>query len=143
MGKIDPKDQRSRCQLVSRLSRAYSHLGDSKNSAKCHKEGVNLARRLGDKTSLFELSVVSFLTQTTVKSVAEANDRIARVDELKRLSAGINDDDARSRALAVDVYVSTELGNRARADRAVDGWKNLGRCASVSTSYGSLGLRGP
>jgi hypothetical protein len=117
MGKIDPTDRRSRCQLLSRLARAYSLLGDSKNSAKFHKEGVNLARRLGDKTSLFELSVLSFLTPTTVKSVAEANDRIARLDELKRLSAGINDDDARSRVLGVDVYVSIELG-KSRASRS-------------------------
>ena len=126
MGKIDPDDQRTRCQLLSRLARAYLYLGDSKNSAKCHKEGVSLARRLGDKASLFNLSVLPFVTPTTVKSAAEANDRIARVDELKRLSASVNDDDARGRALAVDVYVSTELGNRARADRAVDGLEELG-----------------
>jgi class 3 adenylate cyclase/tetratricopeptide (TPR) repeat protein/ABC-type lipoprotein export system ATPase subunit len=126
MGKIDPNDQRSRCQLVSRLARAHSLVGDSKNSAKWHKEGVNLARRLGDKNSLLELSVLSFFTPTTVKSVAEANDRIARVDELKRLSADINDDSARGRALSLDVYVSTELGNRARANRAVEGLEELG-----------------
>ncbi len=126
MGKIDPNDQSSRCQLLSRLARAHSLVGDSKNSSKCHAEGVNLARRLGDKNSLFELSVLSFLTPTTVKSVTESNDRTARVDELKRLSADINDDDARGRALTIDVYVSTELGNRARADRAVDGLEQLG-----------------
>ncbi|TMJ56614.1 MAG: guanylate cyclase [Alphaproteobacteria bacterium] len=126
MGKIDSSDQRSRCQLLSRLARAHSLVGDSKNSTKCHREGINLARRLGDKTSLFELSVLPFLTQTTLKFDTEANDRTARVDELKRLSAGINDDDARSRAIAVDVYVSTELGKRARADRAVDELEELG-----------------
>ena len=126
MGKIDRNDQSSRCQLLSRLARAHSLVGDSKNSSKCHAEGVNLARRLGDKNSLFELSVLSFLTPTTVKSVTESNDRTARVDELKRLSADINDDDARGRALTIDVYVSTELGNRARADRAVDGLEQLG-----------------
>jgi class 3 adenylate cyclase/tetratricopeptide (TPR) repeat protein/ABC-type lipoprotein export system ATPase subunit len=126
MGKIDPNDRRSRCQLLSRLARAYFAVGDSKSSAKCHKEGVNLARQLGDKTSLFELSVVPFLTSATVKSVTDANDQIARVDELKRLSAGLNDDDIRGRALALDVYVSTELGNRARADRAVEGLEELG-----------------
>jgi tetratricopeptide (TPR) repeat protein len=32
----------------------------------------------------------------------------------------------KGRALALDVYVSTELGNRARADRAVDGLEELG-----------------
>jgi class 3 adenylate cyclase len=126
MGKIDPNDQRARCQLLSRLARAYSLLGDSKNSAKCHKEGVKLARQLGDKTSLFDLTVLSFLTARTVKSVAEANDWTARVDELKRLSAGINDDAARCRALAIDVYVSTELGKRARADRALDELEEVG-----------------
>jgi class 3 adenylate cyclase len=126
MGKIDSNDQRSRCQLLSRLARAHSLVGDSKNSSKCHKEGVNLARRLGDNNSLFELSVLSFLTPTTVKSVTESNDRTARVDEIKRLSADINDDDARGRALTIDVYVSTELGDRARADRAVEGLEELG-----------------
>jgi len=126
MGKIDRKDQGLRCQLLRRLARAYSFLGDSKNSAKCYKEGISLARKLADKTSLFELSVLSFLTPTTVKSAAEANDRIDQVDELKRLSASISDDDAQGRALSIDVYVSTELGNRARADRAVDGLEELG-----------------
>jgi class 3 adenylate cyclase/tetratricopeptide (TPR) repeat protein/ABC-type lipoprotein export system ATPase subunit len=126
MGKINPKDEGLRCQLLRSLARAYSFLGDGKNSAKCHTEGIKLARKLGDKTSLFELSVLSFLTPTTVKSAADANDRIAQVDELKRLSASINDDDTRGRALSIDIYISTELGNRARADRAVDGLEELG-----------------
>jgi tetratricopeptide (TPR) repeat protein len=126
MGKIDHKDQSLRCQLLRRLARAYLYLGDSKNSAKCHREGIKLARGLGDKISLFDLSVLSFLTPTTVKSAAEANDRIAQLDELKRLSASIGDDEARGRALSIDVYVCTELGNRARADRTVDSLEELG-----------------
>jgi class 3 adenylate cyclase/tetratricopeptide (TPR) repeat protein len=126
MGKIDSNDQRSRCQLLSQLARAHSLVGDSENSTKCHREGVNLARRLGDKNSLFELSVLSFLTPTTVKSVTESHARTARIDELKRLSADINSDDKLGRALSLDVYVSTELGNRARANRAVEGLEELG-----------------
>jgi class 3 adenylate cyclase/tetratricopeptide (TPR) repeat protein/ABC-type lipoprotein export system ATPase subunit len=126
MGKIDHNDQNSRCQLLTRLARAYAYLGDTKNSAKYHKEGVNLARQLDDKPSLLELSVLPFLTPTTVKSAAEAIDRTTRIDEIKRLSADINDDDMRGRALILDVYVSTELGNRARADLAIDGLEELG-----------------
>ncbi len=126
MGKIEPNDQRTRCQLLSRLARAYLYVGDGKNSAKCRKEGVNLARRLGDKTSRFELSSLPFLITTTVKSLKEANDRTACIDQLKRLSADINDDDVRGQALALDIYVSTELGNRARADRAVGELEELG-----------------
>ncbi|MER8903138.1 adenylate/guanylate cyclase domain-containing protein [Mesorhizobium sp. M0772] len=126
MGKIDHDDQKSRCQLLTRLARAYAYLGDAKNSAKYHKEGVNLARQLDDKPSLLELSVLPFLTPTTVKSAAEATDRTTRIDEIKRLSAEINDDDMRGRALILDVYVSTELGNRTRADLAIDGLEELG-----------------
>jgi class 3 adenylate cyclase/tetratricopeptide (TPR) repeat protein len=126
MGKIDAHDLKLRCQLLCRLARAYSFMGDNGNSAKCHTEGVNLARRLDDKAALFELSVLPLVAQTTVKSVAEVNERMARLDDLMRLAAGINDDEARGRALAVDVYVSTELGNRARADRAVDGLEEIG-----------------
>ncbi len=126
MGKIDTNDQRSRCQILCRLARAHSLVGDSENSTKCHREGINLARRLGDKNSLFELSVLSFLTPTTVKSVTESRARTAGIDELKRLSADLDDDDARGRALSLDVYVSTELGDRARANRAVEGLEELG-----------------
>jgi class 3 adenylate cyclase/tetratricopeptide (TPR) repeat protein len=126
MGKIDSSDQRSRCQLLCRLARAHLLVGDSENGTRCHREGINLARRLGDKHSLFELSVLSFLTPTTVKSVTESRARTAGIDELKRLSADINDDDARGRALSLDVYVSTELGDRARADRAVEDLEQIG-----------------
>ncbi|MGX5849171.1 adenylate/guanylate cyclase domain-containing protein [Mesorhizobium sp. PL10] len=126
MDKIDPNDQTSRCQLLSRLARAYIYVGDTENSVKSREEGVNLARQLGDKASHFDLSVLPFLIPSTVKSASEADDRTAQIDELKRLAAEINDDDVLSRALSIDSYVSTELGNRARADLAVDGLEELG-----------------
>lgn len=126
MGKIDPNDQRTRCQLLSRLARAYAILGDGKNGKKCYEEGVELARRLGEQKSLFDLLVQPFLVAAPVKSAEDARERTVRIDELKRLSASINDDDARGRALALDVYVSTELGSRARVDRAVDELEELG-----------------
>jgi tetratricopeptide (TPR) repeat protein/ABC-type lipoprotein export system ATPase subunit len=126
MAKIDADDQRSRCQLLSRLARAHLLVGDSKNSAKCQTAGVNLARRLGDKISLFELSILPFLTPTIVESPTESNARVARIDELKRLSADLNDDDTRGRVLSIDVYVSTELGDRARAVRALEDLEAFG-----------------
>ncbi|MBB3648930.1 class 3 adenylate cyclase/tetratricopeptide (TPR) repeat protein [Rhizobium sp. BK619] len=123
---VQPSDMSSRCQLLSRLARAYTYLSDSKKAAKCHDEGIELARRVGDKTALVELSALPFLTPAPVKSVTERNDRIARIDEIRRLADEIDDDDVRSRALSVDAYVSTELGDRARADRAVDALDELG-----------------
>jgi class 3 adenylate cyclase/tetratricopeptide (TPR) repeat protein len=126
MSKIESNDQGSRCQLLARLARAHSLVGDSENSAKFRAEGAKLARRLDDKNSLFDLAVLSFITPTTVESVMESNARTARLDEMIRLSDDINDDDLRGRALSIDIYVSTELGNRARATRAVEGLEELG-----------------
>ncbi|MET1047472.1 MAG: AAA family ATPase, partial [Hyphomicrobium sp.] len=126
MANIDTGDQRLRCQLLSRLTRAYTYVGDAENSVKCHREGVALAELIADKASLFDLTVLPFLSPTTVPSVRAANDRIAQIDDLKRLADEINDDDSRSRALSIDVYVSTELGSRARAGRAIDGLEELG-----------------
>ncbi|UIK13281.1 hypothetical protein LZK80_27055 (plasmid) [Rhizobium leguminosarum] len=123
---VQPADESSRCQLLSRLARGYTYLSDSNNAAKYVVEGIELARRVGDKTALVELSALPFLTPAPVKSVRERNDRLARVDEIRRLADEIDDDDVKSRALSVEAYVSTELGDRARADRAVDALDELG-----------------
>ncbi|NKK03212.1 AAA family ATPase [Rhizobium leguminosarum bv. viciae] len=123
---VQPADESSRCQLLSRLARGYTYLSDSNNAAKYVVEGIELARRVGDKTALVELSALPFLTPAPVKSVRERNDRLARVDEIRRLADEIDDDDVKSRALSVEAYVSTELGDRTRADRAVDALDELG-----------------
>ncbi|ANL10286.1 adenylate/guanylate cyclase protein [Rhizobium sp. N113] len=123
---VEPADERSRCQLLSRLARGYTYLSDSKSAVEYLGEGIELARRVGDKTALVELSTLPFLTPVPVKSVRERNHRLARVDEIRRLANEIDDDDVLSRALSIDAYVSTELGDRARADRAVDALDELG-----------------
>ncbi|WP_025658814.1 adenylate/guanylate cyclase domain-containing protein [Rhizobium sp. IBUN] len=126
MAMVEPADKKSRCQILSHLARAYAYLNDSEKAAQCHGVGIELAREVGDKTSLVELSVLPLLTASPVKSVTEKNDRIARVDEIRRLASEIDDDDVLTRALSIDTYVSTELGDRARADRAVDALEELG-----------------
>ncbi len=126
MNKIDPNDQWSRCRLLSHLARVHSLIGDTESSAKCQKEGVDLARRIGDNTSLLDLSMLPFFTPTPVISAADASARINRVDELRRLSDGLNDDDIRGRVFSIDVYVSTEQGDRARADRAIEDLEQAG-----------------
>lgn len=126
MDKIDPDDQWSRCRLLSHLAQVHSLIGDTESSAKCQKEGIDLARRIGDNTSLLDLSILPFLTPTPVNSAADASARIDRVNELRRLSEGLNDDDIRGRVFSIDVYVSTEQGDRARADRAIDDLEQVG-----------------
>ena len=141
-----PTIRGSRCQLLSRLARAYMYLGDSKNSAKCHKEGVYLARRLGDKASLFELSVLPFLTPTTVtiRRGGKRSDCSHRRTEAA-LQTSINDDEL-LRGPSPYHSTFTSRPNWAIAREPIErstGWRNLGRCASVSTSCGWLAMRGP
>ncbi|OWW04040.1 guanylate cyclase [Rhizobium sp. R72] len=126
MALVQPADKRSRCQLLSHLARAYAYLSDSEKAAQCRSAGIELARQVGDKTSLVELSVLPLLTASPVKTATEKNNRFARVDEIRRLAGEIDDDDVLTRALSIDAYVSTELGDRARADRAVDALEELG-----------------
>ncbi len=126
MAMVEPADKKSRCQIVSHLARAYAYLSDSEKAAKCHSVGIELAREVGDKTSLVELSVLPLLTASPVKTATEKNNRMARIDEIRRLAGEIDDDDVLTRALSIDTYVSTELGERARADRAVDALEELG-----------------
>jgi class 3 adenylate cyclase/tetratricopeptide (TPR) repeat protein len=126
MAMVEPADKKSRCQILSHLARAYAYLSDSEKAAKCHSVGIELAREVGDKTSLVELSVLPLLTASPVKTATEKNNRMARIDEIRRLAGEIDDDDVLTRALSIDTYVSTELGERARADRAVDALEELG-----------------
>jgi len=126
MAMVEPADKKSRCQILSHLARAYAYLSDSERAAKCHSVGIELAREVGDKTSLVELSVLPLLTASPVKTATEKNNRMARIDEIRRLAGEIDDDDVLTRALSIDTYVSTELGERARADRAVDALEELG-----------------
>jgi tetratricopeptide (TPR) repeat protein len=52
--------------------------------------------------------------------------RLSELDELIELSQGFNDDDMKGRALSLDVYVSAELGQRARVDRSLAALTELG-----------------
>ena len=116
MERIGTHDQRLRCSLLSRLARAYSYLGDSKNSARCRKEGTKLAQQLGDKIALFDLNVLPLISPWVSGSAPLASSRLAQVDDLKRLAAETQDDDARGRAMSLDVYISLEQGERTRTN---------------------------
>ena len=124
--KIAPDDDKQRCLILARLARAHLLLGDAAKSESFDRQGTELARRLGDRQSLFNLSVDRFLVPRQVASSSDVQSRLSELDELIELSRGINDDDMKWRALAVDVYVSAELGQRARVDRTLAAITELG-----------------
>ena len=124
--KIAPDDDKQRCLILARLARAYLLLGDAEKSESFDRQGTELARRLGDRRSLFNLFVNRFLVPRQVASSSDVQSRLSELDELIELSQGINDDDMKGRALSLDVYVSAELGQRARVDRSLAALTELG-----------------
>jgi class 3 adenylate cyclase/tetratricopeptide (TPR) repeat protein len=120
------KDLRTRCQITSQLARAYLILGDSKASKKYSRLAAGQARRLDDRTSLFNLLVNNFLVPVSSQPEEHFRDWRAQIDELCRLADELDNDDARGRAFSIDVYVSAEFGDRARMDNALDRLSQLG-----------------
>ncbi|HZZ24071.1 MAG TPA: tetratricopeptide repeat protein, partial [Roseiarcus sp.] len=86
---------------------------------------TELAGRLGDRGSLFTLFTNRFFFPRQVASASEAQRRLSEVSELVELSRSI-DDDTKWRAIGLDLYVSAELGDRARVDRSLTELGELG-----------------
>jgi class 3 adenylate cyclase/tetratricopeptide (TPR) repeat protein len=123
---IAPDDDRRRCLILTRLARAHLLLGGAERSAGFDRQAADLARRLDDRESLFYLLVNRFIVPRTIESPQEIQGRLAELDELIELSLGLKDWEARLRAHALNVYISAELGERARIDRSVAALVELG-----------------
>jgi tetratricopeptide (TPR) repeat protein len=125
--RIAHDDDRQRCLILARLARAYLLLGDVRKSESFDRRGTELARRLGDRESLFDLFVNRFLVPRQVVSSNDVQSRLSELDEMIELSQGINDDEMKARAFSLDVYVSAELGQRARVNRSLAMLTELGK----------------
>ena len=123
--KIAPDDDKQRCLILVRLARAQLLLGDAEKSESFDRQGTELARRLGDRRSLFDLFVNRFLVPRQVASSSDVQNRLSELNELIEVSQSI-DDDMKGRALSLDVYVSAELGERTRVDRSLAALTELG-----------------
>ena len=111
--KIARDDDKQRCVILSRLARAHLLLGDLQKSESFDRRGTKLARRLGDRRSLFTLLVNRFLVPRQVGSLSDAQSRLSEASELVELSRSVSDDDMKGRAISIAAYVSAELGDRA------------------------------
>ncbi len=122
--KIAPDDDKQRCQILSRLARAHLLLGDAKKSESFDRKGIELARRLGDRRSLFTLFANRFLVPRQVKTPGEVQSRLSELSELIEISEGNIYD--QMYALSMGAYVSAELGQRTRVDRSLAALSELG-----------------
>jgi class 3 adenylate cyclase/tetratricopeptide (TPR) repeat protein len=123
--KIAPDDDKQRCVILARLARTHLLLGDAEKSESFERQGTELARRLGDRRSLFNLFVNRFLVPRQVASSSDVQSRLSELNELIEVSQSL-DNDMKGRALSLDVYVSAELGERTRVDRSLAALTELG-----------------
>jgi tetratricopeptide (TPR) repeat protein len=112
-------DHRTRCQIMGRLARAMLLASDAVRAAGYNREASQLARRIGDDTLLFDVLVNDFLMPASTRPEAHLACWRERMDELCALALSIGDD-SRGRAFSLDVYVSAEMGDRARMDAALE-----------------------
>jgi class 3 adenylate cyclase/tetratricopeptide (TPR) repeat protein/ABC-type transport system involved in cytochrome c biogenesis ATPase subunit len=124
--KIAPDDDRQRCVILARLARAHLVLGDAGKSESFERRGMELARRLGDRESLFTLYVNRFLVPRQVASPSDVQSRLSELDELIELSQCIHDDEMKGRSFSLDIYISAELGQRSRVNRSLAALIELG-----------------
>ena len=116
---VAPDDDRLRCLILTRLARAHLLLGETGRSESFDRQAAVLARRLDDRESLFNLLFNRFLVPRPIGSPQEVQGRLAELDELIELSQGLKDDEVTARAHLFNVYISAELGERARMDQSV------------------------
>jgi tetratricopeptide (TPR) repeat protein len=116
----------TRCHILSRLARAYLMLGDVDEANRFYRQATDEARRLNDPLSRFDLLVNRFLIPASTQPEEDVREWRAQMEELLRLADEVDDDDARGRALSLDIYVSAEFGDRERMDRAIDELNILG-----------------
>ena len=85
--KIAPDDDKQRCVILSRLARAHLLLGDAEKSESFDRRGTELARRLGDRRSLFNLFFNRFLVPRQVASLSDAQSRLSEAERAGRTFA--------------------------------------------------------
>ena len=119
-------DDRRHCVIVSRLARAHLLLGDVEKSESYDRRGTELARRLNDRHSLFNLFFLRFLVPRQVVSLSDVQSRLLEASELVELSRSVNDDEMKGRAISLAAYVLAELGDRGGLNQSLATLTELG-----------------
>jgi class 3 adenylate cyclase/tetratricopeptide (TPR) repeat protein len=121
---IGKEDSQQRCQLLSSLGRSLYLMGRSERADVLNIDAIEMARRLNDDGSLFEILANTFMASAALSDI-ELNDRRMRLDELLTITDRLRDVDRRARALAFSIYYSAEIGDREGMDRALNEFCSL------------------
>jgi tetratricopeptide (TPR) repeat protein len=124
-------DGQIRCQILSRLARAFLLDGDSDQAHTYNAQALEIARRLGDELVLFDVQTNDLLMSTGGRSPSESERRRVQVEEILATADHLKDNDRRGRALSFDIYFAAEIGDRERLDRSLAALTELGEAREM------------
>jgi len=107
---IEEGDSRQRCQILSALGRAFLMKGDFERADVFNSEAIEMARRLEDDRSLFEVMFNPFMVPAALSRTQSADLR-NRLSEALAIADRLNDADLRTRILSLHIYYSAEFGD--------------------------------
>jgi class 3 adenylate cyclase/tetratricopeptide (TPR) repeat protein len=116
---MDEKDSHERCQVLVRLGRALHMSGDRERADPFTLKAIEMAHRLHDDRSLFEVLFTSVLT-TRAFSLTEMHERRKRLDQLVAIAERAGDTERYVRALSARVFVAAEAGDGRRLAADLD-----------------------
>lgn len=123
---VPEDDEPLRCRMLSQLARCGMHAGDFENSARHSREAVALAEKLNDLRAQFAVRMSRFFAPVIARDASEVEnwrEQLALMEE----TADQLDDIERGRDRSLNFYVSTEMGDRAQAERSLDRLKEVGK----------------
>jgi tetratricopeptide (TPR) repeat protein len=126
MSMLGPDEDARRCMVMTQLARIHMLLGDQHAGATFHDAAMDLARKINDRRSMLELQNNRFLVPRQLASAEDAALWLDELDNLSNLADSVGGEDARMRALTMNIYVCAELGQRERMNRSVEALKEFG-----------------
>lgn len=126
-------DEALHCRMLSQLARCGMHAGDFEESVKYAREAIALAEKLNDVRALFAVRMSRFFAPMIARDTTEVENWREQL-ALMGKAADQLDDIERGRDRSINFYVSTEMGDRAQAE------KSLGRLSEVGKVRNHLQL---
>ena len=131
LGAVGPTDSPERARLLAALATELHFAGDER-PVEFGREGLAIARRLGETSTLAEAVEAVWLA---VRDPAALAERAAWADELTRIVEQVDDPVRQFHAAFVAFLTASEQGDLPRADQA------LRRCDQVASEVGQPLLR--
>src|SRR5262249_53999481 len=121
---MDDKDSLERCQLLVQLGRALHMAGNRERADPLTSRAIEMAHRLHDDRSLFEVLWTSLLTPKPFSS-AEMPERRKHLDQMLAIAKRTGDMEQHMRGLSFRIFFAAEAGDGQRLAADLDEYHSL------------------